>query len=137
MHIIVKDSPRRADPKRPESYPGYEKAAALSQRRAPQMEFESEGARKDYERAISSNPSNLPGLPPFFPPLQLRSVIGSPWGREYTAEEQRKMVAARMKELSTGEVQIFCATCDRVTPHTIDMKGSFCMKCGNQKPYHH
>jgi hypothetical protein len=137
MQFIIKKSEPRVDPKRPETHPGYEKAVALSNRRAPKLEFESDGARRDYERVLASNPNNLPGLPPFFPPLQLKSYMGSPWAREYTPEERAKMTQERLRQCVIEDTAIFCTTCDRVTTHSIDMQGSFCKRCGTPKPYHH
>ncbi len=38
------------------------------------LKFDSEGHRKDYERAVSSNSRNIYGLPEFFPPEVLKAT---------------------------------------------------------------
>ena len=137
MHIIIKKSEPKVDPRKPETHPGYEDAVRVSRMRAPRMQFESEGARMDYERQLRANPNNLPGLPPFYPPLELRSVTGNVWGTEYDDEQQRKLLDWKMKEATRSEVVFLCEYCDTVTPHAIDMEGSFCKKCGHLKTIHH
>lgn len=77
-HIVIRGPKERpADPTRPETYAGYHEAYAKAKQMnfGRDIEFNSEGERKDYERAVRSNPSNIPGLPAFFPPLETKVFV--------------------------------------------------------------
>ena len=78
-----------------------------------QLTFESEGKRKDYERAVNSNPMNIPGLPEFFPPQVFKSVgFGDgkqcdtlPCGERYTRiiyNEQKDRTVTRIFKCRHG-----------------------------------
>lgn len=73
-NILVKQQPRRSDPKDPSTYPDWERAKAYSKKIEPTLTFESEADKRDYYRKVASNPSNLPGLV-CYPPLELKSVF--------------------------------------------------------------
>ena len=137
MQIIVKNSEPKVDPQRPWTRPGYERALAQGRKQFEKMQFESEGAKRDYLREVASNPENIPGQPIWFPPISIRSVTGNVWGTEYDDEQQAKILAWKMKEATRSEVVFLCEYCDTVTPHAIDMEGSFCKKCGHLKTIHH
>lgn len=51
----------------------WEKGARIGKRRLEkgQFKFENEAQKRDYDRAVSANPNNAPGMPVFFPPLLL------------------------------------------------------------------
>jgi hypothetical protein len=38
------------------------------------LKFHNEGDRQEYEKRVASNPNNVPGLPAFFPPLQIKQL---------------------------------------------------------------
>lgn len=67
------------EPKRKITHPNDDPARKETLRKAEArvksgaLNFESEGARKDYERAINANPNNVYGMPEFFPPEVLKS----------------------------------------------------------------
>ena len=92
MEIIVKESKRKVDPKDPEhTDPTWEKAFRKGQRRIEQNKFpyESPGEESDYMRKVKSNPGNVPGMPEFFPPLEIRSDMASIPGHAYCVAFQR------------------------------------------------
>jgi hypothetical protein len=136
LNIIVKQSTPRVDPKRPESHPGYEKALRVSKKLAKKMEFETEGAKRDYYRALEKNPANLPGMPMFYPPLETKFVMEFD-KREYTDDEVAKVIRERIRQMTIRSVDIWCEPCRKVTEHSIDMLGSFCKTCGSLKNFHH
>ena len=70
MEIIVKQGASKVD--HPSRDPNYEVDRKRALRNYKKMEFESEGRRKDYERAINSNPNNVLGAPEFFPAVVIR-----------------------------------------------------------------
>ncbi len=82
MHDIhIKKVTHKVDPSHPQSTdPTWEKAYLKGQAklRAGKFKLENEADQRDYERAITSNPGNVPGMPAFFPPLEMRSVGGLP-----------------------------------------------------------
>lgn len=69
-NFIMKQSPRKLDPKFPASDPNWEKSIQHGKSRLKRIEgkFENEAQRRDYDRAVASNPNNVPGLPPVYPP---------------------------------------------------------------------
>ena len=92
MEIIVKESKHKVDPKDPEhTDPTWEKAFRKGQRRIEQNKFpyESPGEESDYMRKVNSNPGNVPGMPEFFPPLEIRSDMASIPGHAYCVAFQR------------------------------------------------
>ena len=79
--VIIKPTERKVDPKDARTSPNHEKALAVGQANMKQWEaegrFESEGQRQDYLKEVAKNPHNVPGLPVFFPALQIRSAMNS------------------------------------------------------------
>jgi hypothetical protein len=133
MEIFVKPSPRRVDPRKPESHPEYEHIRKVGHGNvdAFRKQFESEAQWNDYKKQVNSNPNNVLGLPAFYPPdipkLFLRMI-------EFNANpievfnEQVRLDGIR-------EVEIFCHICDKLTQHSISPHECFCKKCGDYKPY--
>lgn len=79
--IIVKSSSEKSDPRDPNSYHGpeyFREYQELGARRMKEgkMIFATNAERRDYERAVNSNPNNVMGCPTFFPPLKIRSRGG-------------------------------------------------------------
>lgn len=104
--IIMKESKKsKVDPKIPSSHPNYQKAVRAAEIGKQTMTFESEGERLDYERAVKSNPNNIPGLAPFFPPERIQPSHGFgdgemsrelPCGHKETKIAVRKNVLVRI-----------------------------------------
>lgn len=80
--IIVKESVRKANPSDPTSYEfgakGFREWQELGAKRMREgkVTFENDAERRDYERAVNSNPNNVMGCPTFFPPLKIKSICG-------------------------------------------------------------
>ncbi len=132
--LNVKGSPRKIDPRAPKSHPGYQKAIRAAERRQKQMTFESEGQRKDYERKVNSNPNNILGLPPFYPPEVLRTAGID---KVLTDEEKKQKETWDKKLVVMGNTRLWCTRCRKETEHGIDMESSYCKKCGGKAPYHY
>lgn len=140
MHVIVKKSPHRVDPRSPQSTdPRYERDRKIGERRMREgkLTFANAHEEKEYWKAVESNPINVPGLPAFAPPLQIKSYV--PINFKDTT----------VRELNVGlprTIELYCENCQRpkrsefpvsrVTPHQISKTGSFCKLCGKEKPYH-
>jgi hypothetical protein len=79
MEVIVKKSQPKIDPKFPESSdPSWERRRKVGERRIKEgkfKKFENEAEERDYSRKVGSNPSNVPGIPVFYPPLTIRSAM--------------------------------------------------------------
>ena len=77
--IIKKNEGRKLDPKRGESNPNFELAHKIGQENLKQWDAEkrwdSPKQRDEYIAVGAKNPHNAPGLPPFFPPLEIKSFI--------------------------------------------------------------
>ena len=76
MDLRPQEPTQKVDPKHPQSHPGYKAAVKKAEEKLPTLQFKSEGERKDYMRAVNSNPNNLPGLPAFYPPLSMGVFSG-------------------------------------------------------------
>lgn len=81
-NFVIKESPPKIDPKRPESDPSYEMAKRAAAREAPKLKFEDRGQEEAYRKAVASNPANIFGLPAFYPPLQIQPSRGFGLGKE-------------------------------------------------------
>ncbi len=143
MHVIVKQSERRIDPKHPES---TDPSHAWAERRAGEWakkhppEFVSEGARRDYERSIKANPRNFYGAPAFFPELE-----GPRKGYEaiHMSYDPEKEFLEHIKQVQVENVELLCVDCIDVrgkrfsglTEHSISPDDCFCTRCGTHKPY--
>ncbi|MBE3141809.1 MAG: hypothetical protein IMZ53_14635 [Thermoplasmata archaeon] len=77
--IIVKKSPHRINPRDPQhTDPMWEKRREIGEKRLREgkfKKFENEFEKKDYMRKVESSPSNVPGIPVFYPPLTIRSAM--------------------------------------------------------------
>ena len=136
MNIHVKSGgPSRID--HPERDPNYRRAVEVGQENMKSMKFESEGQRRDYERAINANPNNVYGTPEFFPPVQIKMHLegfGLKRTEDLTDEEREE----KLREKMNGEYyieELFCQTptCEKVRPHWISRTQSFCQICGKIK----
>lgn len=71
-NFVIRESKHKVDPRHPESTdPSYERARRLGEQRIKdgKLTFENKGEEESYWKAVKSNPANVPGLPPFAPPL--------------------------------------------------------------------
>ena len=130
--IIIKKEKPRFDQKRPESHPDYKKALKVGEQRASKLKFESEGEKRDYEKAVKSNPNTIYGLPNFFPPMQITSFIHMP---DISEEQREQMALERFLERLTHTTHLLCQRCDQVTEHWISPSQCFCSKCGKKNRY--
>lgn len=76
MNIISKPVQEKYDPKRPQGHPDYAKAIERAKVELPKMQFHSEAHKRDYMRAVAANPSNLAGMPLFYPALTTTTAVG-------------------------------------------------------------
>lgn len=140
MNIIVRKSRARVD--HPERHPGYSAAVEAGRRNLAtgRMKFENEAEKRDYMRAVRSNPNNVPGLPTFYPPEQIRSFVTVSIDEQMTREK----IQRRLDIECTKDVYLYCPNCrgareasavSRTTPHTITRTGSHCKICGAAKPF--
>lgn len=133
MEIIVKKSQQRVDPKHPESTdPSWHKAYEKGQDiiRKGQLKFRDRGEEERYWKAVSANPGNVPGLPPFAPPLRIKPQVV-----EFFHETSRLERIQWLQNSTYNDANLFCVVCDETTLHSIGRKQSFCKKCGTQKTY--
>ena len=141
--IIMKESPRRINPRDPKSNPGYARAVEAGKKRLSTMQFESEAQRRDYERSVSSNPNNVMGLPNFYPPEQLKSFMND-IKKQSDPNEDRKRQFFAIRELIQHEkdIDLWCEGCQKETVHCVmrpefhDGQRSFCRTCGRANVYH-
>lgn len=128
MHtIIVKPSPEKRDPKRPASYPEYNRALRKGKERAAKLKFESEGQKKDYEKLVKNNENNVYGLPAFFPAIPIREYV--------TTSNQELTDKDRVYWFLLSRIRytdLWCWWCDKVTEHSVEKGNNFCTKCGKQ-----
>ena len=112
----IKPGKTKSNPLDPHSYPGYEEARKAGAKRWEKMKddigvgktFENVGEKRDYIRKIQSNPSNVLGIPPTFPPIN--KLVG------WTQWKYR------------GQVEYFCVGCDA----PIENQYAKCEQCGYQ-----
>jgi hypothetical protein len=137
--IIRKTSDRIT---RPQDRPDYQRALAVGEKRLAtgKMSFESEGQRRDYMRSVSANPNNVPGLPAFFPPEQVRSFVAMQ-AQEISPLEK---FLNKVDNESVKSIYLYCQSCRgpressssaRVTEHSISKTDCFCKTCGASKKY--
>jgi len=146
MEIIIKQSQHKVDPKHPESTdPTWKQAYLEGQRRIKQgrleEQFGNNGEQKDwYMNRIKSNPQNVMGLPPFYPPIHIRSFI--PLIEDNVSEEQKLL--DKIESIQKVTCVLHCGSCkspreshpvSRLTLHRISPKDCFCTVCGKQKQY--
>jgi len=132
MNFIIKNSPRRIDPKHPESTdPSWRQAYEAGQRllKSGKVKFESEAEERDYYRRIRSNPGNVPGLPEFFPPLKIGPFTVPKDVKELKQKRQLRWEPWR-------DIELYCRHCEKVTLHYIDNKGGYCHKCATPISWH-
>lgn len=134
MEIIVKSSRQRVDPKAPHTNPDYQMALSKGKIAARDLKFESEGDRRDYERAVKANPNNVYGLPPFFPPEKIRLMLNDVCAKEFIDERRVELERIRLFQLRT--VHVLCDVCREETRHNVSPEQTFCSKCGTQKHFH-
>jgi hypothetical protein len=87
-NVIVPPDKVKVDPHHPEKTdPTYAKSVAVGQRRLREgkLKFADRGEEESYWKAVRSNPANVPGLPPFAPPLELPKIAG--FGDGFMAED--------------------------------------------------
>ena len=76
--IISKHTAPKIDPRHPESTdPDYkgDRAKALEYWPKMEKEFQDEGEKREYLKAVASNPNNMLGAPALYPPQQIKSFI--------------------------------------------------------------
>lgn len=132
MHIIVRNE-RRINPRDPASHPDFKAAKKLGEENYKNMTFKSEGERRDYIRAVESNPNNVMGLPPFYPAQKTRVTVGmevEPVNERFTVEAVRE----RIRIMSTRETRFYCRCKEDMTSHIISTEDCFCQLCGTRKP---
>ena len=127
--IFVRPSRQKLDPRDPKSDPNYKQALKAGEKRAPDMKFESEGERRDYERAVKSNPHNVYGLGSYFPPLRIRSFVS--FRREISEAEREQIALDRFKENSIKTIPLFCTVCNALTDHQGTRSRLFCQTCAH------
>jgi len=90
--IAVNNFYAKSDPRDPKtSSPDYDECVRVGAKRWEKMKdgFESEGAKRDYLKQVASNPNNVLGLPPTFPPLNKQyGVTGFIFGGDGIGMEQ-------------------------------------------------
>lgn len=76
MELIIKEGAQKIH--RPQDSPDYNECVKVGKEQWKQMEgsFESEGEKRDYLKAVEANPNNVVGMPPFYPPVRIRSAGG-------------------------------------------------------------
>ena len=130
-HIHVKPSTLKIDPKRPESNPEHARALQAARIRGPQLKFENEAQKRDYMKAVASNPNNIPGMPTFYPPEQIKMYIPA----FDQLEIQRELFINNLRQEMITDGELFCRVCDRITPFSFPKGYSFCKKCGTTSKY--
>ena len=128
MYFIIKDSGPRVSRSDPATHPDYMRAVEAGKRNWAKMKFENEAQKRDYLRQVESNPHNVVGLPPFYPPDIPREFV-SMENRDLTDEEK----LANFRQNSARKMDLFCTTCNQVQSHIVGVDHSFCQKCGTQK----
>jgi len=143
MEVVIK-SGNGIKVDHPERHPDYRRLVKKAEKLKHKLKFESEGERRDYERAVRANPHNIPGFPAFYPPESIRSFIEMP---KLTEEDIMKSRTEMWLENQKHEIYLACDNCiplsslyksmarEGITPHMISHSGCFCKLCGKQKPY--
>ena len=133
MEIITRKPTQRVDPKHPESTdPNFERDRRRGEANWGNMQkkFENDAEKRDYLRAVASNPGNVLGVPPFYPPLRIAPQYVGSFVEISTLEKLRWL-----EKEAQYEFPLFCGTCDALTTHVVAATYSYCRKCGYQKPY--
>jgi hypothetical protein len=108
----------------PSRDPEYARAVAKGQKLAKKLKFESEGMRRDYERAIASNPINVYGLPQFAPPVVIKESYAVD---SFDGQRAREFLF----ESGVYVTDLWCQWCDRLTEHSVGRSQGFCARCGH------
>lgn len=95
------------------------------------LKFEDKGQEESYWKAVKANPANVPGLPPFAPPLEIKTTMSG----INTPEITESAVFRRNLTKLVKDIELFCKTCDKLTRHQISPEQSYCTACGSQKAY--
>jgi len=145
VEVFLKSEERKVDPRKPDTHPGYLSALMAARVHKQEMHFENDAEQRDYDRAIKSNPNNIPGLPPFYPPEKIPAISGIDirpqrkffaWGKWREIPIRERFTEDDLRVLSGHDINLFCSMCGKVTSHAINKKGSFCHKCGHVLPLH-
>jgi hypothetical protein len=129
--IIVKKGEHRIDPKDPEhTDPEYAKAVAVGQARLKRGDYKiSDRGEQEYtDKMMKGNPNNVPGLPTFFPPLQIKSFIHQ---RPIERDEYEKAALERFRESMIRVIPLWCWRCQTVTDHW-NAQECRCSNCGKE-----
>ena len=146
MEIFVKKGQQRIDD--PRRHPSYEHDRRKGEQlwKAGKMKFENEAQKRDYLKRVAANPVNVPGIPAFAPPLEIKSYISIPTEEDkpMSVQEMHEMVKERVAREQVKEVYLVCENCrglretsgtSRVTLHQISQSNCYCMTCGRTKNY--
>lgn len=129
-NIIVKKSEHHVDPKDPKTHPDYQRALVAGKIMAPQLKFENEGAKRDYARAVESNPNNIYGQPVFYPALQIREVV------RMEQSESAKRVEEFRDVLNNDDLPLMCNSCKAITMHYVTQDNSlYCGACKTKSKF--
>ena|SRR5689334_5872 len=115
--------------------PERKRAEKAAKSRIPTLKFESEGARKDYERRIRSNEHNVYGLPEFFPPEVIREARMQ--ARD-EAEREADALSLKISILNSAEIFLYCSSvlCRGIFKHYMNDEWSICLNCKTRKSFH-
>jgi hypothetical protein len=138
MDIHVKKSTDRVDD--PRRHPTYERDRKIGERnlREGKMKFENDAQRRDYFKAVESNPLNVAGIPAFAPPLQIKSYI------DFTLPELSDEEKLKIRFDTIRTIFLYCSNCRsvresssvaRVSEHNISKTDCFCKTCGKHKDF--
>jgi hypothetical protein len=141
--IIMRESPRRVNPKDPRSHPDYARAVEAGKKKLAMMSFENEAQRRDYEKSISANPNNVMGLPNFYPPEELKSFMNDiKDDPDPNADRKRQFFAIRDLIEHEKDIELWCDGCNKETIHCVmkpefhSGQRSYCRKCGKANTFH-
>ena len=113
----------------PSRDPSYAAAVEKGRLNAHKLKFASEGQRRDYERAIASNPINVYGLPQFAPAIVPKFAVAADIAH---AGESARLYLDKSNIVAT---MLYCLSCDSVTEHNLSSTQGFCTVCGRQSEY--
>lgn len=136
-NFIMRESKQRVD--HPERHPDYARVKAVGEKnmREGKLKFENEAQKRDYMRAVDSNPNNVPGIPAFYPPVQIKSYLNF----DFPSGEKSNF---RFDKTVVNTLYLYCENCRgvrevsptaRVTPHEISQDTCYCKVCGTEKKY--
>ena len=91
MEIIVKNNPDRVDHVSRQKW--YAKAMKMAQKVKDEggIKFKDKGEEENYWKKINANPNNVPYLPEFFPPQEIKEFFGDmSYHEEYVVIEGQR-----------------------------------------------